>query len=217
MEATPVGFYVSLQTPSEFQAHESSCSLSSTNTVKKMFTCDRCSGNFSSKIWLRKHMSKHINKKKYGCIECGRGFNQKESFNKHLLRHSKFPPLKCAACPGKTYTDLHGLEMHVLKFHTKEGSFKCSKCDFTTKTYHSLFSHKTLHQAKKIFSCSRCHQEFTTKAQLNQHHKINQQQNMQKFECAICKKKFLSQSHKMNHIREVHGKKTNFEIKLGEI
>jgi hypothetical protein len=172
-------------------------------TDVKKYVCDRCSHSFRLKSTLVQHLMKHLTTKNFRCVDCHRNYWDEAFFKKHRLNHAKIPPLKCVACL-KYYTDIHGFENHVLRFHTKTGSFPCKKCNFTTRSYHGLFNHKLYHvNIEKGFTCERCHQTFTTKMQYDYHQKVYA--DNKKYECTICCKRFTSFTHKHSHMREAHG------------
>lgn len=211
-----VGFYVNISQTENGQSElknqtkdEISSSSNSYSREKLMeYFCFHCPHKFLSKSLLRKHMLKHLRHKSFRCIECGRGFSVKQDYDEHLLKHSTSSFLKCAGCVSKYYSDLHGLENHTLKCHTKTGSFNCSLCEFTAKTYHTLYTHKLVHKKpREVFSCSRCKLEFSTQSQLYQHQIL---QSHEKLECLICVKTFITQTNRINHMREHHGKIVKF-------
>lgn len=172
------------------------------------FTCDLCADKFKHKTTITRHISKHLKGNFFRCIDCYKHYWNEKSYIRHRFEHSDptSPSVKCAACP-KYYSDIHGLETHQTRCHTKTGSFTCkvNKCDFSTKTYNALYMHKMTHRLFSL-NCPRCNQEFMSKTQLNMHRKIHSsEKNI--FECTICGKGFSSHSLQITHLKENHGKK----------
>lgn len=165
--------------------------------------CDHCGTEFI-KTLLKRHMKLHRSERKFKCEICDFGFSEKQIYEEHLLTHptsltTNLRPLQCGLC-FQSFHSVNLLEMHTLKFHTKEGTFNCSQCKFTAKTYHALFSHKSNHKklTEKLV-CSICKREFSTLFEFNEHKKTEM------LKCEFCEENFGTQSTKLSHIRKIHG------------
>jgi transcription elongation factor Elf1 len=154
---------------------------------------------------LKRHISTHFGN--FECDICGEAFTSFHLIFNHIQWHSLRKPsltqqtskIRCLEC-ATDFTKIILLEQHLLKVHTKIGVFKCNKCDFTTATYRSLFTHKATHQkSEKPLICLKCFQEFSNLFEFNEHKKIHL------FACGICDERFHHESQKLNHIAENHG------------
>jgi stress-induced morphogen len=135
----------------------------------RKFNCDHCGAGYVTKCHLVQHMWKHRSDKQFNCTQCTRGFNDSGNFTIHLLSHSSNPrPFQCDLCP-KSYSSKQRIKVHLDATHTEQ-SFKCNKCDFTTKRKPNLNIHKRRrHSSAKPFSCQICEKKFKTKRYVKQH------------------------------------------------
>jgi len=170
---------------------------------KKRFQCNVCYRSYSTKWNLKQHQRVHDESKAFKCTECSKVFSNKILLKSHMLIHTGEKPFECRGC-GKRFNKKGNLKKHEL-VHTEERKFKCALCphDKWFKDKDQLQKHMKYHQ-KPTFECATCKQMFHTRALLNQHAKLHDENN--KHKCNQCGKMFTCNSilrvHMLTHSEE---------------
>eukprot|EP00347_Sterkiella_histriomuscorum_P012688 403367604 len=116
----------------QFQCYFEGCNSSYTRTfrlnfhirtfhlgVRKLFSCQQCSKNFTEKSNLKIHMRKHTGDRPYSCLYCQQKFSAIGNMKDHQRRHFREKPYQCTCCNKKFYRQ-YLLVNHAKKLHPKE-------------------------------------------------------------------------------------------------
>ena len=109
--------------------------------TKKLFKCDVCFKNLSSKRNLKEHRRIHTGEKPHECDVCGK------KFRRHL-----------------------GLIIHK-RIHTGEKPYECKSCHLKFAICSEWRNHRRIHENEKPVGCDFCEKRFTTKSSANSHMK----------------------------------------------
>ena len=170
--------------------------------------CDQCEHTFANKHSLKKHVNKVHEVKQYICDVCGQKFHKNYLLKLHKIEHTgdKFPH-KCSKCM-KQFQFPSALKRHE-RIHN---GYPCPVCSLTLENWTKLVRHKTLahseEKAAKVtptVSCEVCQKEFRSKAKLNQHSTIHQE-NRTTFHCPIemCSRWFYFKRNLSQHLKSFH-------------
>ncbi|CAH1990823.1 unnamed protein product [Acanthoscelides obtectus] len=181
---------------------------------KKMYSCNICDYKSVYKSGIRSHSLVHekSHRPHYICYYCNFKTHDKGTLKKHIQRHLKrLTPFKCPSCMNeyslKTSRDEHILRIHPNLSHLVTSKVhNCSVCSYKTTQTGGLRSHQMKHSKEnaEIFKCKICDYSSYRKGGFKLHMRIHD--NIKKFICVKCKKKFIQDSHLANHILANHGK-----------
>uniref|UniRef100_A0A336K356 CSON010370 protein n=1 Tax=Culicoides sonorensis TaxID=179676 RepID=A0A336K356_CULSO len=184
----------------------------------KEYYCDICGGNFSTKVYLKKHiLRQHLYINNVGCDICGKRLYDSSSLKRHIdavHNHIK-QPNKRRACPhcGKIISNLAS----HLKYKHKEIAFsdqdnKSSRGRKRTVKRHIKEHHQNIRVPPKRSICTKCGKNVTAiQLHMRRVHNSNKpeakpKKELPKVECPICKKLISSRQDNINeHKRRVHG------------
>ncbi|XP_015834166.2 zinc finger protein 250 isoform X47 [Tribolium castaneum] len=155
------GFKTNRQLKQHQGQHESSF-------VGFKFVCPECSGIFSRKYCLDKHIQRiHSGgKKRVACDICGKFLRCNSSLETHMKTHTG-ENFVCDVC-NKVLSGQAALKVHK-RVHTGEKPFKCGECDKAFSQKVGLQLHMKHHTRETLCKCNECHQFFKTKSDLDSH------------------------------------------------
>ncbi|XP_073831442.1 uncharacterized protein [Musca autumnalis] len=158
---------------------------------KGAFKCDICCKCFTTRSYLRKHLSfDHLDASKeatFKCDKCNKMFTDISNLNKH-----------------KTYCLRNGKD-----FAEQNKSHKCMECDKTYKTRATLGKHRrrvhrtpTTTIAKERFKCNICDRDFFDRQALKDHMSVHTGEPAKA--CAFCTKTFITRVELYYHLNKFH-------------
>ncbi|XP_060520870.1 zinc finger protein 91-like [Cylas formicarius] len=178
----------------------------------KIYLCDTCGKEFSSKYRLERHIrATHEGVKPYVCQFCRRSFTGKDTMKKHERIHTGEKPYSCEYC-GKRFRQNGPFKVH-LRIHTGERpsslpaiEWQCDDCTNTFPDLDQLWLHVDKHckpphrrpNGKRtsqydfdsnlnLYTCLRCSTYFGDESELNAH-----LDNHPEFTCYECHDTFES-------------------------
>ncbi|OQR79604.1 hypothetical protein BIW11_05622 [Tropilaelaps mercedesae] len=181
--------------------------------IDRRYACDLCSGCYSRKEHLIRHLSIHarnskkhmkeyiknrikeINKNKEGA------FTYKSSIKKAISIANKGIGLKCRIC-YRTFTTKTWLTRHMKDSHD-DIPFQCNLCDQIFGERDDLEAHVLAHGSQR-FRCTLCSSTFLRKDHLQRH--MNGHTGDRKLICGVCEKTFIQKAHLNEHLKSKHGK-----------
>ncbi|CAL4128834.1 unnamed protein product, partial [Meganyctiphanes norvegica] len=118
-----------------FPKNSSSISCNMPNTSKDRFHCQHCDYYSLRKVYLARHMRKHVETEpydQYQCSVCDKYFAEKSYLSQHHQRtHNKTKPKakphQCSHC-DKYFVEKCDLIRHQ-RIHTGEKPYQCNYCD----------------------------------------------------------------------------------------
>ncbi|CAG4969580.1 unnamed protein product [Colias eurytheme] len=170
------------------------------------YSCKLCDYRTNSYRSYRYHLDKHRTGN-VQCKECGNIFVHTSGLKTHIRAvHKAIAYLhKCDVC-GKSYKRRSALFTHK-QTHTQTGAY-CASCDLTFKTQSTLIQHlkmssKHVSDDLKRFICDECGKKFLTKASLVSHIDFDHLKN-RKYSCDKCSKVFKYKNGLKSHMLHVH-------------
>ncbi len=171
-----------------------------------LLPCSQCNKLCKNEKALDNHLRSSHSEAKFECLKCGEKKRNHADLKLHLEIHEgNFHP--CPTCqkmfPAERYLRKHIREVHA------ERKFKCTLCDYVSKTSTTLKNHMKVNHSNKearyTFSCPECDQKFNLNARLQRHIKhVHRQEPRPVFQCDQCSKTFNSKQCLMRHIYDRH-------------
>lgn len=192
----------------------------STHSKVKSFRCELCEKSFPRRDFLDSHMELVHKNKKLECTVCHKLFSRKDVLKRHEAVHKNLS-FDCDIC-NKKFTRRDRLVSHM-KTHERESEYKCTLCPSTFTKKEILEEHTNSHDLKE--QCNICYTFFPTKINLELHQESHKPSRLSEspckeedgFKCEICEKKMSTRSVLLKHIRQVHGKKTEYSQKTNTL
>ncbi|XP_044308803.1 zinc finger protein ZFAT isoform X1 [Varanus komodoensis] len=177
-----------------------------TELDKKSYTCPVCEKSFSEDRLIKSHIKTNhpevsmntiseivgrrvqlkglIGKRAVKCPYCNSYFMKNGSdLQRHIWAHEGIKPFKCSLCEYATRSKSN-LKAHMNR-HSTEKTHLCDMCGKKFKSKGTLKSHKLLHTADgKQFKCTVCDYTAAQKPQLLRH--MEQHASFKPFRCAHC-------------------------------
>ncbi|XP_075067785.1 LOW QUALITY PROTEIN: zinc finger protein ZFAT [Mixophyes fleayi] len=177
-----------------------------TELDKKTYSCPACEKSFSDDRLIKSHIKANhpdvsassisevlgrkvqikglIGKRAAKCPYCDSYFMKNGSdLQRHIWAHEGLKPFKCTVCDYATRSKSN-LKAHMNR-HSTEKTHLCDLCGKKFKSKGTLKSHKLLHTADgKQFKCTICDFTAIQKPQLLRH--MEQHTSFKPFGCALC-------------------------------
>ncbi|XP_054842039.1 zinc finger protein ZFAT [Eublepharis macularius] len=177
-----------------------------TEMDKKSYSCPVCEKSFSEDRLIKSHIKTNhpevsmntiseivgrrvqlkglIGKRAVKCPYCNFYFMKNGSdLQRHIWAHEGVKPFKCSLCEYATRSKSN-LKAHMNR-HSTEKTHLCDMCGKKFKSKGTLKSHKLLHTADgKQFKCTVCDYTAAQKPQLLRH--MEQHASFKPFRCAHC-------------------------------
>ncbi|XP_072266736.1 zinc finger protein ZFAT isoform X2 [Pyxicephalus adspersus] len=177
-----------------------------TDLDKKTYSCPACDKSFSDDRLIKSHIKANhpdvsaslisevlgrkvqikglIGKRAAKCPYCDSYFMKNGSdLQRHIWAHEGLKPFKCTVCDYATRSKSN-LKAHMNR-HSTEKTHLCDMCGKKFKSKGTLKSHKLLHTADgKQFKCTICEFTAVQKPQLLRH--MEQHTSFKPFGCALC-------------------------------
>ncbi|XP_039306382.1 zinc finger protein 852-like isoform X3 [Solenopsis invicta] len=170
----------------------------------KPYQCHVCGRFFLRSQSLKIHSRIHSG---HNCNRCNKVFEKRVDLTKHLqethgLKLPSKPNLNkdyiCRYC-GKKLRSYISLTDHE-RIHTGEKPYNCSKCERSFRSYTARWTHLQ-HHLKSMFVCEHCGKSYSYKRSLALHTLTHLPMEDRKYECNICKKRFMRNAHLIIHQR----------------
>ena len=158
------------------------------SNVKVQNICQICNKSFSTKTYLKRHVTTvHDEVKEHKCEICSKTFGKNSELQFHVKTvHNSIKPHKCVTC-DKSFGQLCNLKTHE-RIHNGEKPYECKTCNKAFREIGKLKVHERIHTGAKPFECKICKKTFSDPSNLIIHEKIHT--GTKPFECQTCKKTF---------------------------
>lgn len=206
-------FKYHLRTHTEERPHQCSCCIETFQEKDELeqhclkhrklkkerpYSCTRCDLAFTALVELTEHMSTHEGEQPLNCPICGKTFLNKNKLEKHLTIHTGERPHLCSVC-GNGFPSAASLKLHV-NIHTGEKPFPCSQCSKSFRSSSGLRLHSRQHmEVRPSYGCPECGRTYGRMTELKMHQRYHT--GDKPFECACCRKRFISKDKLNVHMR----------------
>ncbi|XP_043923136.1 zinc finger protein ZFAT [Protopterus annectens] len=167
--------------------------------------CDYCTPD---KYKLQAHLKGHskLDGRSYVCPVCGKSFSEARLIKAHIKayhpdvstntisevlgRRVQLKGLigkravKCPYCDCYFMKNGSDLQRHIWA-HEGKKPFKCSVCEYATRSKSNLKAHMNRHCTEKTHLCDMCGKKFKSKGTLKSHKQLHTADGKQ-FKCAVC-------------------------------
>ena len=163
--------------------------------------CSECGKCFLRSCDLAVHGRTHSGERPFECTVCSRRFATSSNLYVHGRIHSGEKPYTCSVC-GSSFSRSWVLQQHRRRVHNSAQPYRCPYCAKLFKTSECLNQHVHGHTDASLYSCRHCSHRFSTHAQLRRHLIESQHDQSDWFTCYVSEKKFASQRHLKEHVRQ---------------
>ncbi|XP_070604432.1 zinc finger protein ZFAT [Erythrolamprus reginae] len=167
-----------------------------------------CDYSTPDKYKLQAHLKVHseLDKKSYSCPVCEKSFSEDRLIKAHIkTNHPEVPmhtiskivgrkvqlkgligkrAVKCPHCNFYFMKNGSDLQRHIWA-HEGIKPFKCSLCEYATRSKSNLKAHMNRHSTEKTHLCDRCGKKFKSKGTLKSHKLLHTTDGKQ-FKCTVC-------------------------------
>uniref|UniRef100_A0A452HI63 Zinc finger protein ZFAT n=1 Tax=Gopherus agassizii TaxID=38772 RepID=A0A452HI63_9SAUR len=208
-----------------------------TELDKKSYSCPVCEKSFSEDRLIKSHIKTNhpevsmstiseilgrrvqlkglIGKRAVKCPYCDFYFMKNGSdLQRHIWAHEGVKPFKCSLCEYATRSKSN-LKAHMNR-HSTEKTHLCDMCGKKFKSKGTLKSHKLLHTADgKQFKCTVCDYTAAQKPQLLRH--MEQHVSFKPFRCAHCHYSCNISGSLKRHYNRKHPNEEYVNVGTGEL
>ncbi|KYO45227.1 zinc finger protein ZFAT isoform B [Alligator mississippiensis] len=169
---------------------------------------EHCDYSTPDKYKLQAHLKVHteLDKKSYSCPVCEKSFSEDRLIKSHIkTNHPEVSmntiskvlgrrvqlkgligkrAVKCPYCDFYFMKNGSDLQRHIWA-HEGIKPFKCSLCDYATRSKSNLKAHMNRHSTEKTHLCDMCGKKFKSKGTLKSHKLLHTADGKQ-FKCTVC-------------------------------
>ncbi|XP_016343621.1 zinc finger protein 518A-like [Sinocyclocheilus anshuiensis] len=142
----------------------------------------------------------------YPCDLCLFVTNEFSSLQRHRIGHRN-TLVTCEICNDGVQYSLLLLTRHFTNCHSRNGQFRCKKCDFSTRDAGTFVQH-IHHHNERNHKCVKCpHGSPTTQGELQRHNVVHS--GTFPFSCQICGYSAARREYLNKHLTVAHGEEMN--------
>lgn len=169
---------------------------------------EHCDYSTPDKYKLQAHLKVHseLDKKSYSCPVCEKSFSEDRLIKSHIkINHPEVSmstiseilgrrvqlkgligkrAVKCPYCDFYFMKNGSDLQRHIWA-HEGVKPFKCSLCEYATRSKSNLKAHMNRHSTEKTHLCDMCGKKFKSKSTLKSHKLLHTADGKQ-FKCTVC-------------------------------
>ncbi|NXY41018.1 ZFAT protein, partial [Ceuthmochares aereus] len=169
---------------------------------------EHCDYSTPDKYKLQAHLKVHtdLDKKSYSCPVCEKSFSEDRLIKSHIKTNHPEVSLntiseilgrrvqlkgligkravKCPYCDFYFMKNGSDLQRHIWA-HEGVKPFKCSLCEYATRSKSNLKAHMNRHSTEKTHLCDMCGKKFKSKGTLKSHKLLHTADGKQ-FKCTVC-------------------------------
>ncbi|XP_041045625.1 zinc finger protein ZFAT-like isoform X5 [Carcharodon carcharias] len=187
-----------------------------------------CSYTTADKYKLQAHQRNHgeLDKKTYTCPVCEKSFSDDRLIKSHITTYHPEVPMstiseilgkrvqlkgligkravKCPYCDCYFRKNGTDLQRHIWA-HEGVKPFKCSVCEYATRSKSNLRAHMNRHSTEKTHLCDLCGKKFKSKGSLKSHKLLHTADGGVK--CPVCSFVYGTKWELNRHLKNKHGLK----------
>ena len=206
--------------PCELKKH-----IDAVHEGKRPYSCSECGDSFKYPHHMKRHFARvHEGKKPSAhvhiCDLCDRSFKTKDHLKRHISKvhdDDEVEPYKCGFC-NDSFKEKEDWKAHEKSVHEGQDPKNCHLCDFKAKpklgcksvrtqgSYTSVKTHIAIvHEGRKLFSCSTCKKDLSSKQKLERHIKTVHE-GLRPYLCSDCGSSFSTKNNLKQHVESIHEK-----------
>ncbi|XP_062914118.1 zinc finger protein ZFAT-like isoform X1 [Mobula hypostoma] len=183
-----------------------------------------CRYTTADKYKLQAHQKNHgeLDKKTYNCPVCEKSFTDDRLIKCHITTYHPEVPMstiseilgkrvqlkgligkravKCPYCDCYFRKNGTDLQRHIWA-HEGLKPFKCSICDYATRSKSNLRAHMNRHSTEKTHLCDLCGKKFKSKGSLKSHKLLHTADGKQ-FKCTVCDYTAAQKPNLLRHMEQ---------------
>ncbi|XP_038199913.1 zinc finger protein ZFAT isoform X2 [Arvicola amphibius] len=185
---------------------------------------DGCDYSTPDKYKLQAHLKVHteLDKRSYSCPVCEKSFSEDRLIKTHIkTNHPEVSmntisevlgrrvqlkgligkrAMKCPYCDFYFMKNGSDLQRHIWA-HEGVKPFKCSLCEYATRSKSNLKAHMNRHSTEKTHLCDMCGKKFKSKGTLKSHKLLHTSDGKQ-FKCTVCDYTAAQKPHLLRHMEQ---------------
>ncbi|XP_010160253.1 PREDICTED: zinc finger protein ZFAT, partial [Eurypyga helias] len=185
---------------------------------------EHCDYSTPDKYKLQAHLKVHtdLDKKSYSCPVCEKSFSEDRLIKSHIkTNHPEVSmttiseilgrrvqlkgligkrAVKCPYCDFYFMKNGSDLQRHIWA-HEGVKPFKCSLCDYATRSKSNLKAHMNRHSTEKTHLCDMCGKKFKSKGTLKSHKLLHTADGKQ-FKCTVCEYTAAQKPQLLRHMEQ---------------
>ncbi|KAM8810568.1 zinc finger protein ZFAT [Eudromia elegans] len=185
---------------------------------------EHCDYSTPDKYKLQAHLKVHteLDKKSYSCPVCEKSFSEDRLIKSHIkTNHPEVSmstiseilgrrvqlkgligkrAVKCPYCDLYFMKNGSDLQRHVWA-HEGVKPFKCSLCEYATRSKSNLKAHMNRHSTEKTHLCDMCGKKFKSKGTLKSHKLLHTADGKQ-FKCTVCDYTAVQKPQLLRHMEQ---------------
>ncbi|XP_041045622.1 zinc finger protein ZFAT-like isoform X2 [Carcharodon carcharias] len=183
-----------------------------------------CSYTTADKYKLQAHQRNHgeLDKKTYTCPVCEKSFSDDRLIKSHITTYHPEVPMstiseilgkrvqlkgligkravKCPYCDCYFRKNGTDLQRHIWA-HEGVKPFKCSVCEYATRSKSNLRAHMNRHSTEKTHLCDLCGKKFKSKGSLKSHKLLHTADGKQ-YKCTVCDYTAAQKPNLLRHMEQ---------------
>uniref|UniRef100_F6VEX4 Zinc finger protein ZFAT n=1 Tax=Ornithorhynchus anatinus TaxID=9258 RepID=F6VEX4_ORNAN len=183
-----------------------------------------CGYSTPDKYKLQAHLKVHteLDKRSYSCPVCSKSFSEDRLIKSHIkTNHPEVSmntiseilgrrvqlkgligkrAVKCPYCDFYFMKNGSDLQRHIWA-HEGVKPFKCSLCEYATRSKSNLKAHMNRHSTEKTHLCDMCGKKFKSKGTLKSHKLLHTADGKQ-FKCTVCDYHAAQQPQLLRHMEQ---------------
>ncbi|XP_028356070.1 zinc finger protein ZFAT isoform X3 [Physeter macrocephalus] len=185
---------------------------------------DGCDYSTPDKYKLQAHLKVHteLDKRSYSCPVCEKSFSEDRLIKSHIkTNHPEVSmstisevlgrrvqlkgligkrAMKCPYCDFYFMKNGSDLQRHIWA-HEGVKPFKCSLCEYATRSKSNLKAHMNRHSTEKTHLCDMCGKKFKSKGTLKSHKLLHTADGKQ-FKCTVCEYTAAQKPQLLRHMEQ---------------
>ncbi|XP_075437942.1 zinc finger protein ZFAT isoform X2 [Ascaphus truei] len=161
---------------------------------KKTYSCPACEKAFSDDRLIKSHIKTNHPDISTSLISevLGRKVQMKGLIGKRAV--------KCPYCESYFMKNGSDLQRHIWA-HEGLKPFKCTMCEYATRSKSNLKAHMNRHSTEKTHLCDMCGKKFKSKGTLKSHKLLHTSDGKQ-FKCTVCEFTAVQKPHLLRHMEQ---------------
>ncbi|XP_067834708.1 zinc finger protein ZFAT-like isoform X3 [Heptranchias perlo] len=194
------------------------------SNIQLRCSAEGCCYTTADKYKLQAHQKNHgeLDKKTYICPVCEKSFSDDRLIKSHITTYHPEVPMstiseilgkrvqlkgligkravKCPYCDCYFRKNGTDLQRHIWA-HEGVKPFKCSVCEYATRSKSNLRAHMNRHSTEKTHLCDLCGKKFKSKGSLKSHKLLHTADGKQ-FKCTVCDYTAAQKPNLLRHMEQ---------------